>query len=150
MNRVKCPRCLQDWYNDDDPLAGAKGSDSLCSGCLADLRAAGHDPEKRYGRGYIRKHREPVRLNVFVIFVLVLAGIDFILIGLTMIFPQPCGFVCALYGLILSSVGGSIFRWMTWGSWYHRDIDWNLAKWPAMVAVAGIVCVVASARMLLP
>jgi hypothetical protein len=148
MNSVKCPRCLRIWYSEDD----AEGSDRLCSGCLSDLRAAGRDPDRQYGIGYLRKKKERVGLNYFLIYVLVLCGIDLILIGLTMIFPYPFGPVLLVYGLVLFGLGSTAFRWMTWGSWWiwswqYHEIDWDSAKWPAMAAAAGLVCLVASGRL---
>jgi hypothetical protein len=148
MKCVTCPRCLREWYGDDDPA----GSDRLCSGCLSDLRAAGRDPDRGYGRGYLRKKREGVGLNYFLIYVLVLTGIDFILIGLTMIFPTQFGPITLTIGTVLFVLGSVAFRWMTWGSWWWawqwQEIDWDTAKWPAMLAAAGLACIIASARLL--
>jgi hypothetical protein len=117
------------------------------------LRAAGRDPDRAYGKGYLRKNKERVGLNYFVIYVLVLTGIDLILIGLTLVCPDPFGVIMLVYGLVLLTVGSTVFRWLTWGwwpwwSWQYGEIDWDLAKWPAVAAGAGLVCTVASARLL--
>jgi hypothetical protein len=116
------------------------------------LRAAGRDPDRQYGIGYLRKKKERVGLNYFLIYVLVLCGIDLILIGLTMIFPNPFGPVLLVYGLVLFVLGSTAFRWMTWGAWWmwswqYQEIDWDSAKWPAIAAAAGLVCIVASGRL---
>jgi hypothetical protein len=151
MNSVKCPRCLKVWYgdeDDDDP----EGSQRLCSGCLADLRAAGRDAARDYGRLRLRKSKEPLTVNYFLIYVLSLAGMDLLVIGLAFFFPDLFGPILPIYGLVLFAGGCTVFRWMTFGfwswSWYYHDIDWDLAKWPAVAAAAGLVCLVASARLL--
>jgi hypothetical protein len=148
MNKVSCPRCLQVWLSEDEP----RGSDRLCTACLADLRAAGRDADRAYGKGYSRKKRERVGLNFFVVYVLGLAGLDLIVIGLALICPQPFGAIMLVYGFVLFAVGSVVFRWLAWGWWWwawtFEDIDWDLAKWPAVAAVAGLVCMVASARLL--
>jgi hypothetical protein len=149
MKSVKCPRCLQVSYSDEEP----DGCERLCSGCITDLRAAGRDPERERGGRYLRKHRPPFAWNFFVIYVLALAGLDGLLIGLTFFFPEIFGPILLIYGLVLFAIGSMTFRWLTWGfwswSWYHHEIDWDLAKWPAIAAAAGLVCMAASARMFL-
>jgi hypothetical protein len=148
VNGVKCPRCLQVWYSDDDP----EGGERLCSGCLSDLRAAGDRAHRAYGLRSLRKSHRSIALNYFLIYVLALAGLDVFVIGLTLLFPAIFGPVCLTIGLVLFVLGSVGFRWLTWGWWWpysFSEIDWDLVKWPAVAAAAGLVCLVASGRMLL-
>jgi hypothetical protein len=148
MNEVTCPRCLQVWFSEDDPV----GSDRLCSGCAADLRAAGRQPDRSYGRGSIRKKIRPI--DYFQIYCLVLAGVDVVMVALALIFPAQLGWVCLAYGVALVFLGAAVFRLMVWGTasfWGDPfgNIEWEQVKWPVFAAAAGVICIAVATRLVI-
>jgi hypothetical protein len=85
---------------------------------------------------------------------LVLAGVDVFMIGLALIFPVQCAWVCLAYGLVLVFLGVVVFRQLVWGTasfWGDQfgDVDWELGKWPVMAAAAGVICIAVSARLVI-
>jgi hypothetical protein len=147
MNSVKCPRCLQVWYSDDE----RDGSERLCTGCISDLRAAGRDSRHEYGNP-LQKKRGAFALDFFLIYVLSLTGMDALLIGLAYYFPEPFVVILLIYAFILFGIGAIAFRWLASDFWSWsgglQDVDWHLAKWPGIAILAGLVCFLAAATPL--
>jgi hypothetical protein len=89
MIEIKCPRCKQYWYDDDDAEGGRV---RLCSRCVDQLRLE-------------RGHRAEIDIP-FLIGVGVFLVFDLIMIALTALMPAVLGKVTLILGLIMSFVGG--------------------------------------------
>jgi hypothetical protein len=136
MIEIKCPRCEQYWYDKDE----VEGRVRLCSRCADHLR------HKRSQRGEID--------IPFMIVAAMLLFIDVILIALTALMPSPFAKVMLVYGALLF-LGGLIalrgfrfekgfFSSTGWFSSFENNIDWNFGRWPLLIALSGMVCMLAS------
>jgi hypothetical protein len=138
MNIVKCPRCEQVWVSPDE----AAGSVQLCPGCRMRLDAlAGAAKEARRKKRRRKKPRRSLVVNPFAIVVAAFTLLDLALIVLSRLEPDPFRGVLLAYGLLLFGLGGVLFRLFAAGEWYLSDMDWTVAKWPALAALAGLACV---------
>jgi hypothetical protein len=132
MVSVDCPRCGKIWYSDEDD----EGATRLCSDCVDKLRR--------------RHHGTPFRLDAFAFATMALLVLDVILIALAHLFPDVFGGFLILYGLILFVAGMFGLRFCHRGHWYLTDLDWDLARWPAMLALIGLACVLGFGSLVLP
>ena len=129
MIEIKCPRCEQYWYSDDEE----GGRVRLCDRCADDLRRG-----RRGGRP----------MGAFAVAAAALLAIDVGLIALARLLPAVFGPVLLVYGLVLAFGGAATFRLLLPGLWIHAgDIDWGVARWPLLVALMGFVCLTAYASM---
>ena len=124
MIPVKCPRCLQEWYSDEEDAGRVR----LCSACADDLR--------RNRRG------SPVRLDAFMVAAAFSLAATVALILLGRLWPETFGMVLLVVGLLLFVGGLSGFRLVA-GRQHIGDVDWVVARWPMMVALMGLACVLA-------
>ena len=124
MVAIKCPRCEQTWHSDE----AEHGRVRLCDRCEETLR---------------KNRREPgFRFDAFVAVTAVLLVIDLILIALSRIWPDPFGVVMLIYGLVLMIPGMRVLARVT-GFGHAGDADWNIGRWPLMIALMGLACVLA-------
>ena len=124
MIEIKCPRCQLYWYSDNED----EGSVRLCSACAEELR----------------RHRgQPIHIDVpFLIAVALFLLVDAILIVLTALWPGTFGMLVLVYGLALFVVGLRVFRRTSPG--HIGDTNWTVARWPGMIALNGLACVLAA------
>ena len=132
MISVECPRCGKVWYSDDRE----GGKVRLCSDCVDRLR------NKRRG--------SPFRLDTFAIVALVLVLLDVLLIALTHLFPDTFGTFDLVFGSVLCFLGLTGLRGCVRGRWYLTDVDWAIARWPLLLALIGLSCVLTYASLVLP
>jgi len=132
MISVDCPRCGKVWYSDDRH----GGKVRLCSDCADKLR------QKRHG--------SPFRLDAFAIVALILFAVDGLFILLAHLFPDVLAIPLVVYGGALLFVGLAGLRSCSRYHWYLADVDWDLARWPLLLALVGLACVLAYASLVLP
>jgi hypothetical protein len=132
MISVECPRCGKVWYSDDRH----GGKVRLCSDCVAKLRG------KRRG--------SPFRLDAFAVVALVLILLDVVLIALTQLFPESFGMFDLVFGSVLCFLGLMGLRACMRGGWYLTDVDWEIARWPLLLALIGLSCVLTYVSLVLP
>jgi hypothetical protein len=124
MIEVKCPRCEREWYTEKHK----GGRVRLCSDCADELRSHG---------------RSPFRIDAFMIATAGFLGVNVIFILLTFLRPDAYGDALRAYGAVLFLIG-SVVSWTVW--WFSSDgtsSDWTLARWPVMVALMGLSCILA-------
>jgi hypothetical protein len=132
MIGVDCPRCGKVWYSDDRH----GGKVRLCSGCADKLRR--------------KRHGSPFRLDAFAVVALVLFTVDVLLILVTHLFPDVFGAFLVVYGGVLLFAGMVGLRSCSIGHWHVADVDWYVARWPLLLALLGLACVLAFASLVLP
>jgi hypothetical protein len=123
MIPVKCPRCLQLWYTDDEDAGRVR----LCSGCADELRK--------------KQRRSPFRIDAFVIGVAVLLMVDIALMLLAGFWPADFGKALLIYGFVLlvpGLVGIRVVRRVGGG-----EIDWTIARWLLLMLLMGLGCLLA-------
>ena len=136
MIEIKCPRCEQYWYDNDEE----GGRVRLCSRCVDHLQLK-------------RSHSGEIDIP-FIIVATVLLFIDVILILLSVLMPSPFAKVMLVYGGLLF-IGGMIalrgFRFEKgffssngWFSSFENNVDWKFGRWPLLIALSGMVCMLAS------
>ncbi|HZY83620.1 MAG TPA: hypothetical protein VFE78_02205 [Gemmataceae bacterium] len=132
MIEIKCPRCEQYWYTDDKE----GGRVRLCDRCAGALR-----------RG--RRGGQP--LGAFAAVTAALLGADLLLVVLARLLPGVFEKVLLGYGLVLSVAGAVGWRLLAPGWGLHvGDIDWGAARWPALVGLMGLACLLAYASFVAP
>jgi hypothetical protein len=126
MIEITCPRCKQFWYDNDE----GGGRVGLCSRCLDHVR------RKRARRGLMDMP--------FLIVAGMLLYIDVSLIALSALMPEPFAKVMLAYGGLLF-IGGMI---ALFGIQFEKDVvinvDWKFGRWPLLLAICGMVCILAS------
>jgi hypothetical protein len=135
MIEIQCPRCEQYWYDNDEE----GGRVRLCSRCLDHLH-------------YKRRQRGLIDLP-FLIVAALLMSIDLLLIALTVLKPALFAKVMLVYGG-LQLLGGMIaLSWLGFSteegraaylSWFTYDTDWKLGRWLLLIAISGMVCILAA------
>jgi len=124
MVAIKCPRCEQIWHSNDADY----GLVRLCDRCEDALR---------------KNRREPG--FTFDAFVAVTAGffaVDVILIISSRFWPESVGLVMLIYGFVLMIPGLRVLRGVV-GFQHAGDADWSIGRWPLMIALMGLACVLA-------
>src|SRR5262249_7574121 len=130
MIEAKCPRCEQVWYTEKTRGCRVR----LCSDCADELR--------RHGRN-------PFRIDAFLIATACFLFVDLFFILLAGLRPEIFGKALLVYGRVLLVPGCVVFVLVTYATSQGRlredygDIDWNLARWPLMIALVGLACVLA-------
>lgn len=117
MIEIKCPRCEQYWYDEDDAEGGRV---RLCSRCVDELR-----PE--------RGHRAEIDIP-FLICVGVVLLFDLLMIALTALMPGVVARGAAILGLIMTVVGTYTFQYLG-GGWH--DTDWRTTRWGLLIGMSG-------------
>jgi hypothetical protein len=130
MVAIKCPRCEQVWHSDDPEYGRVR----LCDRCEETLR------KNRRAPGF--------KLDAFAAVTAVLLAIDLILIAGSRFWPDSVGLVTLIYGLLLLVPGLRILARVT-GYGHAGDADWNIGRWPLMIALMGLACVLAFIPILL-
>jgi drug/metabolite transporter (DMT)-like permease len=98
----------------------------------------------------LRKNR-PEPAFQFGAFAAVTAGlllVDLALILSSRLWPDSMGLVTLIYGLVLLVPGLRILARLT-GYGHAGDADWNIGRWPLMIALMGLACVLAYIPILL-
>jgi hypothetical protein len=132
MISVDCPRCGKVWYSEEEE----GGTVRLCADCSERLRG--------------KRRSSPFRLDAFAVVALVLTVVDVFLIALAHVFPDTLGGFLAAYGAVLLLFGMLGLRSTMLGHWYLTDVDWSLGRWPLLMALLGLACVLAFASLVLP
>jgi hypothetical protein len=123
MIEIKCPRCEQYWYSDDEDVGRVR----LCSSCAEKLRRNRGGP------------RDALDLP-FLIAVTVLLVVDAVAILLTRLWPQTFSTPVLIYGAVLTVAGLAGLRLLA--GRFNREVDWSIARWPLLFALTGIPCVI--------
>src|SRR5262245_50180753 len=126
MTEIRCPRCLQYWYTEEED----GGRTRLCARCEGELR--------RDGGG------SRARVDAFLITTGVALGVALVLIGLTAFWPTVFGPVILVGGLLLFTVGLVLLRRVA-GYGHVGDVDWSVARWPALLVLVGLAWLLAFA-----
>jgi hypothetical protein len=127
MIEIKCPRCEQYWYDDDDAEGGRV---RLCSRCVDQLRLE-------------RGHRAEIDIP-FLIGVGVFLVFDLIMIALTAMMPAVFGKATLILGLIMSVIGGRLsLRFLRSGEGWHiadqlSSPEWKIGRWAFLVFLSGL------------
>jgi hypothetical protein len=128
MIEIKCPRCEQYWYSDED-----EGRVRLCSRCGDELRRQ-------------RRHRGEIDVPFLVAVALCLL-LDLVLILLTTLRPAIFGKVMLGFGCVLFLAGGVFLRVLArtqGGIWrLTGDVDWSLGRWGLLALLTGLACLLA-------
>lgn len=124
MFPVKCPRCELVWYSNEEDAGRVR----TCSSCIDELQR--------------QRPFNPVRVDAFLIATVVFLAIDILLISLTGLWPDTVSMVLLVYGAVIGVVGLVGLR-RTLGFGHAGDVDWSLARWPLMLALMGLACVLA-------
>ncbi|HEV3146582.1 MAG TPA: hypothetical protein VGZ47_22025 [Gemmataceae bacterium] len=124
MVAIKCPRCEQIWHSDETE----HGRVRLCSRCEETLRKNRPEPG--------------IRFDAFVAVTAGLLVIDIIWIALGRIWPDSVGMAMLIYGLVLLVPGLRVLARVT-GFGHAGDADWNIGRWPLMIVLMGLACVLA-------
>lgn len=126
MIEVQCPRCTQYWYSKRQ-LTGRRAS--LCPACADRL------PRK--------PQPVMVQLGVFAVVTAFLLVVDVVWITLSMVWPDMFGMFMVVYGGLL------LLPCALWLSAVVRmtrlsgEFDWAIHKWPVMIGLMGLACVLA-------
>jgi hypothetical protein len=124
MIEIKCPRCEQYWYDDDDAEGG---NVRLCSRCVDQLRLE-------------RGHRAAIDMP-FLIGVGVFLVFDLIMIALTALMPEAMGKATLVVGLVLCAVGGVSLKMFQSGDLLLADrlvnTDWMSGRWALLMLLSG-------------
>lgn len=138
MIEIQCPRCGQYWYHNDRKEGRAR----LCSNC------ADHLQYKRRQRGLID--------IPFLIVAWMLFSIDLSLIALSALLPVFAK-VMLVYGG-LQFLGGMVtLSWLgftreeglnAYLSRFTYDTDWKFGRWPLLIVLSGLVCLLAAGAFL--
>lgn len=128
MIEIKCPRCEQYWYDDDDAEGGRV---RLCSRCVDLLRLQ-------------RGHRTEIDIP-FLIGVGVFLVSDVTIIALTVLMPAALGKITLGIGVFLSCVGGISLQLLKSGDWWDAtdrlglgNIDWKSGRWALLMLLSGL------------
>lgn len=128
MIEIKCPRCEQYWYDEDDAEGG---SVRLCSRCVDQLRLQ-------------RGHRAEIDIP-FLIAVGVFLIFDVVMIALTALMPAALGKTTLTIGIILSCIGGISLQLLRSGAPWEvterlglGNIDWKSGRWALLMLLAGL------------
>jgi hypothetical protein len=132
MIAVDCPRCGRTWYSEEDHAGRVR----LCSDCADELR---------HNRRRYRLHWDAFTFTALGLFVL-----DVQLIVLGAVLPDLFGMVLLVYGLVLLVPAGLFLAVSLQAYWYMTDADWDLLRWPVLVAAMGLACVAAYFALVLP
>jgi hypothetical protein len=124
MVAIKCPRCNQIWHSDDAEYGRVR----LCDRCEETLR---------------KNRREPgIQFGAFAAVTAILFVIDLSLIIGSRFWPDSLGLSMLIYGLVLLVPGLRISARVC-GFGHAGDADWNIGRWPLMIALMGLACVLA-------
>jgi len=135
MIEIQCPRCGQYWYDNDEE----GGRVRLCSRCLDHLR-------------YKRRQRGLIDLP-FLIVAALLMSINLFLIALTVLKPRLFAKVMLAYGGLQLCGGMIALSWLgsskeegraAYLSWFTYDTDWKFGRWLLLIAISGMVCILAA------
>lgn len=139
MIEIRCPRCGQYWYDNDEKQGRAR----LCSRCADHLRL------KRERRGLI----DPP----FLIVAGMLLWTDLSLIALSALLPALFAKVMLVCGG-LQLAGGMIgLSWLGFNkeegraaylSSFTYDTDWKIGRWLLLMALSGLLCLLAAGAFL--
>jgi hypothetical protein len=132
MIAVDCPRCGRTWYSDEHHAGRVR----LCSDCAYELRG--------------KRRPSLLQPDVFALAAAGLLILDVLWIVLAGLWPEVFGWILLGYGLLLLAPGIVGFRLVTLGHWHWSDVDWEVARWPLLVAAMGLACVAAYASLVLP
>lgn len=144
MIEIKCPRCEQYWYDNDEE----GGRVRLCSRCLDHLH-------------YKRRQRGLIDLP-FLLVAGILLVIDLFLIALTVVRPELFAKMLLIYGfvqlaggmIVLTAFGfqseSGLDQWLAseWFSQYELNTNWNFGRWFLLIATSGIACSLAAGAFL--
>jgi len=118
MIEVKCPRCTQYWYSDDED----EGHIRLCSRCSDELQRK-------------RGHRAEIDIP-FLIGVGMFLVFDLMMIALTALIPAVFGKLMLGFAILMFIVAWAIFRVLQWegglAGWlflFGGNIDWRIGRW---------------------
>ena len=90
-----------------------------------------------------KNRREPgFKFDAFVGVTAALLAIDLVLIISSRIWPDSVGWVMLIYGFVLLIPGLRLLRSVV-GFGHAGDADWNIGRWPLMIALMGLACVLA-------
>lgn len=127
MIEIRCPRCEQYWYSNED-----EGKVRLCSRCVDHLR------QKRGYRG---------EMDLVFLFGLAFAlFFDLLLMLLTALMPEIFGKACMILALVVWTAGVIVLRfaqgaggWSAWGFPYGAEFDWHLGRWGLLMFLSSLV-----------
>jgi hypothetical protein len=120
------------WYSDDRH----GGKVRLCFDCVAKLRT------KRRG--------SPYHLDTIAVVAQVLILLDVVLIALTHLFPDTFGLFDLVFGSVLCLFGLMGLLASVRGYANLAEVDWEIARWPLLLALIGLSCVLTYASLVLP
>jgi hypothetical protein len=135
MIEIQCPRCQQYWYDNDEEAGRVR----LCSRCVDHLQY------KRRQRGFID--------IPFLFAAAMLMLTDLLVIVLTALSPPLLAKVLLLYGGLQLVGGMSVLSWLgftqeeerdEYFSWFTYDTNWKFGRWPLLMALSGIICILAA------
>jgi hypothetical protein len=132
MIAVDCPRCGRTWYSDEHHAGRVR----LCNDCADELRT--------------KRRPSLFQWDVFTFTAAGMLLLDVQLIVLAAIWPRVFGWFLLGYGLVLLAVGVVGFRVVALGHWHLSDVDWEVARWPALLAAMGLACAAAYVSLVLP
>jgi uncharacterized protein (DUF983 family) len=130
MIAVDCPRCGRTWYSDEHHAGRVR----LCSDCADELRT--------------KRRRNLLQWDAFAFTAAGMLLLDVVLIVLAAVWPRVFGWFLLGYGLVLLAVGIVGFRAVASAHW--SDVDWEVARWPALIGAMGLACATAYASLVLP
>ncbi|MGH7173608.1 MAG: hypothetical protein ACRELF_04845 [Gemmataceae bacterium] len=138
MNEIKCPRCGQYWYDNDEKAGRAR----LCSRCVDHLQY------KRRQRGFIDLP--------FLIVAGMLFYLDLSLIALSVLVPVFAKLMLLYGGLqfvggmgMLSLLGFTREEGLNaYLSRFTYDTDWKFGRWALLISLSGMVCIFAAGAFL--
>jgi uncharacterized protein (DUF983 family) len=139
MIEIKCPRCGQYWYHNEEK----RGQARLCERCGDHLR------HKRAWRGLMDLP--------FLIAAGVLLFIDLDFIALTALMPALFAKVMLVYGGIQLFGGMAALSLLgftqeegraAYLSWFTYDTNWKFGRWALLLAISGMICLLAAGAFL--
>jgi len=125
MIPVKCPRCTLEWYSNEEDA----GRVQLCSDCVDALKR-----NRPWG---------PVQIDAFLIATAAFVLVDLVFIPLAALLPGTFGGALLAYGLVLSIGALIVFSAFTKLFGVGDKADWSLLRWPVMIGLVGLACVLA-------
>jgi hypothetical protein len=127
MIEIKCPRCEQYWYDNDEEAGHVR----LCSRCADELRRK-------------RGHRAEVDVPFLIVVGMVLV-FDVMMIALTALMPAVFGKVMLGLSMLLWIAGWVTFRVLQveggltgWFFPFAGNIDWHIGRWALLMVLSAM------------